>query len=258
MTGGGHRSLRRDMLPGGIDDLPPGLSADLAILDLDYDRMRRRRAGVAGRSGYSRAVAEAIGAAHELTGGDGICCAISRDVRDEESGALDMLGTKAVDDIGPWTVSDEIIWSTEPPGPWQDLPDGSGRASAFAGGFYQIWVLAKHSPAPSRSAMLARAPLGGDERREAASSVWHIKPEPCGEYDDPVPTRVLARLILSYSDPGGLVLDPFAGYGATALACESLGRGYVCAIDDPGRLAAAKARLRAGAGVAEERQGTGP
>lgn len=258
MTGGGRRSLRRDMLPGGIDDLPPGLSADLAILDLDYDRMRRRRAGTGGRSGYPRAAAEAIGAAHKLTGGDGICCAISRDVRDEESGALDMLGTKVIDDIGPWTVADEIIWSTEPPGPWHDLPDGSGRASAFAGGFYQIWVLAKHSPAPYRSAMLARAPLGDDERREAVSSVWHVGPEPRGEYDDPIPPRVLARLILSYSDPGGLVLDPFAGHGATALACESLGRGYVCTIDDPGRLAAARARLRAGAGAAGERQRTGP
>lgn len=236
--------MRRDLVLGGVGDLPSGLSADLAILDLDYDRMRRRRAGASGRSGYPRAVAEAIGAARELTGGDGICCTISRDVRDEESGALNMLGTKAVDDIGPWTVADEIIWSTEPPGPWQDLPDGSGRASAFAGGFYQIWVLAKHSPAPSRSAMLARAPLGDDERREAASSVWHIKPEPRGEYDDPVPSRVLARLILSYSDPGGLVLDPFAGHGATALACESLGRGHVCAFGNAEDLSVAKERIR--------------
>lgn len=236
--------MRRDLVLGGVGDLPPGLSADLAILDLDYDRMRRRRAGAGGRSVYPRAAAEAIGAAHRLTGGDGICCAISRDVRDEESGALDMLGTKVIDDIGPWTVADEIIWSTEPPGPWHDLPDGSGRASAFAGGFYQIWVLAKHSPAPSRSAMLAQAPLGDDERREAVSSVWHVGPEPRGEYDDPIPSRVLARLILSYSDPGGLVLDPFAGHGATALACESLGRGYVCAFGNAEDLSAATERIR--------------
>ena len=174
MTGGRRRRrLRRDMLPDGIDDLPPGLSADLAILDLVYGRPRRSVAGVARRADHLELAGRAIKRAHDLTGGDGICCAISRDVRDEESGALDMLGTKVVDDIGPWTVSDEIIWSTEPPGPWQDLPPGGGggRASAFAGRFYQIWVLAKHSPAPYRSETLARAPLSDDDRREAASSV---------------------------------------------------------------------------------------
>lgn len=131
--------MRRDLVLGGIGDLPQGLSASLAILDLDYGRMRRRRAGAVDLSGYPGAAAEAIGAAHDLTGGDGICCAISRDVRDEESGALDMLGTKVIDDIGPWTVSDEIIWSTEPPGPWQDLPPGGGsRASALGGCMKQL------------------------------------------------------------------------------------------------------------------------
>lgn len=255
MTVGGG-AARRDLVPGGIDDFPPGLSAELAILDLDYGR--RGAGGAAGHAGHLELAGHAIRKAHELTGADGICCVISRDVRDAETGALAMFGTRVVDNIGPWTVSDEIIWSTERPGPWQDLPGGSGRASALGSGFYQIWVLAKNNPAPYRSEALARAPLGDDERREAASSVWHVGPESRGEYDDPVPSQVLARLILSYSEPGGLVLDPFAGRGATALACESLGRGYACAIDDPGRLADARARLRAGAGATGWRQGTGP
>lgn len=250
MTGGDdRRHLQRDMLAGGIDDLPRGLSADLAILDLVYGRAQSKSAGSAGHAGHLELAGHAIKKAYELTGDDGVCCVISRNVRDAESGVLAMLGTTVVGDVGPWAMADEIVWSTEPPGTWQYLPDGSGRVSAVESGFYQIKVLAKHSPAPSRSAMLARAPLGDDERREAASSVWHIGRGPHGEYGDPLPSGVLSRLILSYSDPGGLVLDPFAGCGMTALVCEALGRGYACAIDDPGRLEVARKRLRVGAGA---------
>lgn len=249
MTGG--RARRRDLVLGGIDGLPPGLSADLAILDLDYGRMQRRRlGGCGGGTGYGHAghlaLAErAIRRAHDLTGDDGICCVISRDVRDDKSGALAMLGTKVVDNVTPWTVSDEIVWSAGPPGPWQDVPGSGGdiRASPVSD-FSQIWVLAKNSPAPIRSEVLGRARLSDKERKEAISPVWHVPPEPPGEYDDPVPRKVLSRLVLSYSEPGGLVLDPFANGGTTAVVCEELGRGYVCAFDNAERLATVEKRVR--------------
>ena len=246
MTGG--RARRRDLVLGGIGGLQPGLSADLAILDLDYGRMRQMRTGGSGGAGgidgHLALAGRAIKTAYGLTGGDGICCAISRDVRDAETEALAMLGTKVVDNVAPWTVSDEIIWSAEPPGPWRDVPGSGGNIrDSPVSDFSQIWILAKNSPAPSRYAVLGRAGLPEMEREEAISSVWHVPPEPPGEYDDPVPRGVLSRLVLSYSEPGGLVVDPFANGGMTAVVCEELGRGYVCAFDSGEKLAAAKTRI---------------
>lgn len=250
MTGQG--GLRRDLLLGGIDALPPGLSADLAILDLDYTRMRQRRRGGGGTGGHAGHLAlagRAIKKAYELTGDDGICCVISRDVRDDKSGALAMLGTRVVDNVAPWTVSDEIIWSTEPPSAWQDVPGSGGdiRAGPILG-FSQVWVLAKNNPAPIRSEVLARTGLPDKEIEDAIASVWHVPPEPPSEYDDPVPRGVLSRLVMSYLEPGGLVLDPFASGGMTAVVCEGLGRGYVCSFDSGEKLAAAKGRIRGLAG----------
>ena len=244
MTGG--RARRRDLVLGGIGGLPPGLSADLVMLDLDYGRMRQRRpgGGAGGIDGHLELAGRAIKTAYGITGGDGICCAISRDVRDAETGALAMLGTKVVDNVAPWTVSDEIIWSAEPPGPWRDVPGSGGDArDSPVSDFSQIWILAKNNPAPSRSAVLGRAGLPDRERKETISSVWDVPPDPPGEYDDPVPHKVLSRLVLSYSEPGGLVVDPFANRGMTAVVCEELGRGYVCALDSSENLAAAKTRI---------------
>ena len=249
----GMHDLRRDLVPGGIDGLPPGLSADLAILDLDYTRMWQRRLGGGGtgsHDGHLALAEHAIKTVYDLTGGDGICCVISRNVRDDESGALAMLGTRVVDHIAPWTVSDEIVWSAEPPGAWQDVPGGGGdiRASPVQD-FSQIWVLAKNSPAPIRAEALGSIGLPDKERDEAISSVWHVPPDPPGEYDDPVPRTVLSRLVMSYSEPGGLVLDPFANGGMTAVVCKELGRGYVCSFDSDDWLAAAKRRIQGQAGA---------
>ncbi|WP_230844444.1 DNA-methyltransferase [Gloeobacter morelensis] len=41
------------------------------------------------------------------------------------------------------------------------------------------------------------------------------------------PLALLEWLVRTYSEPGGLVVDPFAGSGTTALACQNTGRGCV-------------------------------
>ncbi len=41
------------------------------------------------------------------------------------------------------------------------------------------------------------------------------------------PEKLLAKLILASSDPGDLVLDPFAGSGSTAVTAKKLGRHYI-------------------------------
>lgn len=41
------------------------------------------------------------------------------------------------------------------------------------------------------------------------------------------PEKLLAKLILASSEPGGVVLDPFLGSGSTAVAAKKLGRHYI-------------------------------
>ena len=47
---------------------------------------------------------------YDLTTDDGICCVIATDDKNPQKNALDMLGTKVIQDVDPWHVSDEVIW----------------------------------------------------------------------------------------------------------------------------------------------------
>src|SRR5437868_8779943 len=57
------------------------------------------------------------------------------------------------------------------------------------------------------------------------------------------PEALLARVILSSSRPGDLVLDPFSGTGTTGAAAKRLGRGFIGVERDPAYAAAAEARI---------------
>jgi site-specific DNA-methyltransferase (adenine-specific) len=41
------------------------------------------------------------------------------------------------------------------------------------------------------------------------------------------PEKLLAKIILASTNPGDLVLDPFAGSGTTAVVAKKLGRNFV-------------------------------
>src|SRR5947208_808076 len=57
------------------------------------------------------------------------------------------------------------------------------------------------------------------------------------------PESLLARVILSASRPGDLVLDPFSGTGTTGAAAKRLGRQFIGIERDPAYAAAAEARF---------------
>lgn len=59
------------------------------------------------------------------------------------------------------------------------------------------------------------------------------------------PVELVARLLALCTDPGQLVLDPFAGSGTTAVACLRTGRRFAGFELDPGFHAAATARIEA-------------
>ena len=57
------------------------------------------------------------------------------------------------------------------------------------------------------------------------------------------PEKLLAKLILASSDPGAVVLDPFAGSGSTAVTAKKLGRHYIGVEQNPQYCVWAELRL---------------
>ncbi|MCD6289662.1 MAG: site-specific DNA-methyltransferase, partial [Anaerolineae bacterium] len=58
-------------------------------------------------------------------------------------------------------------------------------------------------------------------------SIWQITTESAVEHPAPFPVELPERLILLYTEPGDVVLDPFMGSGSTAVAAVRTGRHYV-------------------------------
>ena len=60
------------------------------------------------------------------------------------------------------------------------------------------------------------------------------------------PLDLMLAIVRDYTRPGDLGCDPCAGWGTTAIACESLGRRFVGAEIDPETHARALKRIRGG------------
>jgi DNA modification methylase len=75
-------------------------------------------------------------------------------------------------------------------------------------------------------------PQEDDRFFDAADDTWYV-PRVCGTFkergDHPcqMPIALLERIIRVASNPGDLVLDPFAGSGTTLAAAKKLGRDYL-------------------------------
>ena len=57
------------------------------------------------------------------------------------------------------------------------------------------------------------------------------------------PVQLIRRLVLASSNPGDLVVDPFAGSGTTAVVAETVGRRQHPLEADPGFVEVARERL---------------
>ena len=49
----------------------------------------------------------------------------------------------------------------------------------------------------------------------------------CGKHPTQKPIELLEKIILSSTDEGDLILDPFNGSGTTGIVASRLGRGYI-------------------------------
>lgn len=81
------------------------------------------------------------------------------------------------------------------------------------------------------------------------SGVWRgpsvVKMGEANEHETQKPVSLMEDLLRAFTDPGELVLDPFAGSGTTGVACKRLGRRFLGFERDPKFHAAAVKRLDA-------------
>jgi site-specific DNA-methyltransferase (adenine-specific) len=91
----------------------------------------------------------------------------------------------------------------------------------------------------------AKSVVSKEEWREYTKTVWHIANVSDPDHPAVFPVEIPHRLIKLFSFYGELVLDPFAGVGATARAAIPLGRRVWCIDQNPTYVRAIKARCAA-------------
>jgi site-specific DNA-methyltransferase (adenine-specific) len=75
------------------------------------------------------------------------------------------------------------------------------------------------------------------------SNVWRVPPESGSEHPCPFPVEIPRRCILSSTNPGDLILDPFGGSGTTAVAAVREGRRCIVGDVNPNYCESIRRRL---------------
>lgn len=124
----------------------------------------------------------------------------------------------------------EIIWAK-----------GAGAGTSTAWGSWMSasnptlrdtheYILVFQKPPYGRKKQPGREPtIGRDEFLEFTKSVWEFNPQSAkrARHPAPFPVELPRRLVQLYTFSGEVVVDPFMGSGATAIAAAAAGRRYV-------------------------------
>ncbi|MEA2929429.1 MAG: modification methylase [Hyphomicrobiales bacterium] len=148
-------------------------------------------------------------------------------------------------DLGFWVLND-VVWRKTNP-----MPNFRGRRFTNA---HETMIWAARDQAAKGYTFNYEALKAGNEDIQARSD-WVI-PLCTGDerlkgrdgkklHPTQKPEALLARVILSSSRPGDLVLDPFSGSGTTGATAKRLGRRFIGIERDAAYSAAAEARISA-------------
>ena len=148
-------------------------------------------------------------------------------------------------DLGFWILND-VVWRKTNP-----MPNFRGRRFTNA---HETMIWAAREAGGKGYTFNYEALKAGNEDVQVRSD-WTI-PLCTGEerlkgrdgkklHPTQKPEALLARVILSSSRPGDLVLDPFSGTGTTGATAKRLGRQFIGIERDPAYAAAAEARISA-------------
>lgn len=148
-------------------------------------------------------------------------------------------------DLGFWILND-IIWRKANP-----MPNFKGRRFTNA---HETLIWAARDEAAKKYTFHYEALKAGNEDCQARSD-WYLPLCTGGErlkdeagakvHPTQKPEALLQRVILSASNPGDLVLDPFFGTGTTGAVAKRLGRHFIGIERDEAYIKAAEARIAA-------------
>jgi modification methylase len=146
-------------------------------------------------------------------------------------------------DLGFWILND-IVWRKANP-----MPNFRGRRFTNA---HETLIWAARDADAKKYTFHYEALKAGNEDCQARSD-WYLPlctgaerlKDDKGAKTHPTqkPEALLQRVLLSASNPGDLVLDPFFGTGTTGAVAKRLGRHFVGIERDPGYVKAAEARI---------------
>src|SRR5213075_2025655 len=146
-------------------------------------------------------------------------------------------------DMGFWILND-VVWRKVNP-----MPNFRGRRFTNA---HETMIWAARDPAAKGYTFNYEALKAGNEDVQVRSD-WTLALCTGEErlkggngkklHPTQKPEALLARVILSASRPGDLVLDPFSGTGTTGAAAKRLGRAFIGIERDPAYAAATEARI---------------
>src|SRR5215471_9192219 len=146
-------------------------------------------------------------------------------------------------DLGFWILND-VIWRKTNP-----MPNFRGRRFTNA---HETLIWATREPGGKGYTFNYEALKAGNEDIQVRSD-WTIALCTGEErlkgsdnkklHPTQKPEALLARVILSSSRPGDLILDPFSGTGTTGATAKRLGRQFIGVERDPAYAAAAEARI---------------
>ena len=151
----------------------------------------------------------------------------------------------ALQDLGYWILND-IVWRKANP-----MPNFRGKRFTNA---HETLIWASRSPESKGYTFHYDALKGGNEDLQMRSD-WFI-PLCTGEerlkdssghkvHPTQKPEALLARSLLSATNPGDVVLDPFFGTGTTGAVAKRLGRRFIGCERDPVYAEAARRRIAA-------------
>ncbi len=148
-------------------------------------------------------------------------------------------------DLGFWLLND-IVWRKANP-----MPNFRGRRFTNA---HETMIWASKSAQAKSYTFHYDALKAGNEDTQVRSD-WYLPLCTGGErlkdekgdkvHPTQKPEALLARILLSSSNPGDVVLDPFFGSGTTGAVAKRLGRHYIGIERDPAYAKAAEARIAA-------------
>ena len=183
----------------------------------------------------------------------GICCLILTDdvIGPEMIPVTGYLLDCAIDfksRTSEWKYKEKITWVKSPePTIQSDSQDEGIMINYHDTPFSEIYILEKNSKneyVPLYERVL-RLNISDTKKNEMVENLWFIQPTSEKGFNDTLPKELVLRLIMTFSTPGNVIVDPFAGDGIVAMSSKVLNRKFICFEKDSQKASIATKRLKA-------------